>query len=234
MRRLVILALVGTVALTGCVRASTTFLAPNVAIIDAKGPGTSTNGRVFQAALIQGAKATKSRGYRYFVVNSSMDTSRSGFVFSGTGTATSSFGFGAPIVMPATSIAIRMYREGEIDPAQEGVWDADALIPARPATSTARSTPQTEAVRSSAPSNNAPEAAKAFNSAPPMIAVPIPVMAPTASQPTARDNTEISAALFRRVYEAASAGRCNEAKQIAQNGGDLKLADQIVRICTPR
>lgn len=40
-------------------------------------------------------------------------------------------------------------------------------------------------------------------------------------------------ALQRKVAKLVKAGKCNEAKAAALDGGDLETADQAVRLCTP-
>jgi hypothetical protein len=134
------------------------MLDQNTAIISGSGTAFISRPQVIQAVLIEAAQTTKAHGFRYFAIVSADDTTQHSTLYmpgqtytSGTltGTATS---FGnttnlggtytgyttgtpgslVPISRPGAEIAVKMYREGEIDPGAQGIWDADSILAAAP------------------------------------------------------------------------------------------------------
>ena len=141
--------------LAGCASASGTMLSEDVAIISSEGNGPSDHDKVIQNALAEAARLTSAHGYRYFVVLSADDLTRTmtikrpGPTFYNQSPAPGrTFGtvsgrlfvpdstYMAPDqtverVTPALDIMIRMYREGEIEPA-DNVFDATAVASSPP------------------------------------------------------------------------------------------------------
>jgi hypothetical protein len=139
----------------GCASANSTMLSDDTALVYATGSDPSQRELVLKAALKEAAELTSARGYRYFVILSATDTTRTVTVavpghslpnetdhrrpFGATfGNAPERPGntYTTPDtqmqrVRPGLDIMIRMYRQGEIEPSMEGVWDANAsMLPA--------------------------------------------------------------------------------------------------------
>jgi hypothetical protein len=151
MRRAI--AALACIALLGCASASGTMLSEDVAIISAQGHGPGDRDKVIQNALAEAARLTRAHRYRYFVVlaaddvTSTMTLTRPGPIFYNQspapgrtfGTLSGRLFMPDPAYMtpdetvervrPALDITIQMYREGEVEPSMEGVWDATALPP---------------------------------------------------------------------------------------------------------
>ena len=151
--RKVVAALACVVLLTGCASASSTMLSDDTALISAEGNGASDRDKVVRDVLAEAARLTSANGYRYFVVLTADDLSHSVTVripgrilhnqplrtgeafgaYTGRAYATGGQAYQTPDrieerVRPAMDIMIRMYRVGEIEPA-EGVFDAMAMLP---------------------------------------------------------------------------------------------------------
>jgi len=149
--RKVIAALACAVLLAGCASASGTMLSGDTALISAEGNGASDRDKIIRDVLAEAARLTSAQGYRYFVVLTADDLTRTetlkrpGPTFYNQSPAPGrTFGtlsgrlfqpdspYTTPDltverVIPALDIMIRMYREGEIEPA-EGVFDATAML----------------------------------------------------------------------------------------------------------
>jgi hypothetical protein len=149
--RKVIAALACVVVLAGCASASGTMLSEDVAIISSEGNGPSGHDKVIRNALAEAARLTSAQGYRYFVVLTADDLTRTetfkrpGPIFYNQAPAPGrTFGtisgrlfvpdstYMTPDqtverVRPALDIMIRMYRDGEIEPAED-VFDATAMV----------------------------------------------------------------------------------------------------------
>jgi hypothetical protein len=149
--RKVIAAFACVVLLAGCASASSTMLSEDVAIISSEGNGPNDHDKVIHNALAEAARLTSARGYRYFVVLTADDLTRTetltrpGPTFYNQAPAPGrTFGtisgrlfvpdstYMVPDetverVRPALDIMIQMYREGEIEPA-DGVFDATAML----------------------------------------------------------------------------------------------------------
>jgi hypothetical protein len=135
----------------GCTSASGTMLSADTALVYATGNHPSARERVLKAALNEAAELTSARGYRYFVILTADDTTRvvthqvPGRTYANETSHQRSFGatFGNAPERPGNTytapdtqvqrvrssldLIIRMYRAGEIEPA-EGVWDATATL----------------------------------------------------------------------------------------------------------
>lgn len=141
------------VFLLGCASASGTMLSENTAIVSAEGSSPADRDKVVRAVLAEAARLTTSNGYRYFVVLTADDltrtvtvrypgrvlhnqpsrTSESFGTFTGRAYAIGGSSYTLPDrveerIRPAMDIIVRMYRPGEIEPQAEGVWDAAAAI----------------------------------------------------------------------------------------------------------
>jgi hypothetical protein len=138
--------------LLGCVSASGTMLSEDTAIISAEGNAPSDRDRIIRDVLAEAARLTTANGYRYFVVLTADDlthtvtvrypgrvlhnqpprTNEAFGAFAGRAYATGGSSYMLPDrveerIRPAMDIIIRMYRPGEIEPA-DGVWDATASV----------------------------------------------------------------------------------------------------------
>jgi hypothetical protein len=132
------------------------MLTDDTALVSAVGDRPEDRGKVIDASLREAARLTVSKGYRYFVVMDAADASKTGqrleaprptqrerniatpVPFSGqllTAPVYRNYfkplGNNVTYVKPGLDITIRMYREGEVDPKSQGVWNtADLLNPA--------------------------------------------------------------------------------------------------------
>jgi len=153
MGRLSVLA-IGIWLLYGCATAGAeaTMLSDNTALISASANTLSERAEIVDSALKQAANITSAHGYRYFVILSADNTSSTltvpvpGDKFYIQSRTVRSFGSssfslsaypGATYqlpdkmltrIKPGLDIIIQMYRQGEIDPNKEGVWNADVVL----------------------------------------------------------------------------------------------------------
>lgn len=126
------------------------MLSEDTALVYATAAHPSQREQVLKAALEEAAELTRARGYRYFVILTADDTTRTvttripGQVYPNETRHERTFGatylhaqerpgntYTAPDtqvqrVRPGLDLVIRMYRAGEIDE-MDGVWDADAI-----------------------------------------------------------------------------------------------------------
>jgi len=139
--------------LAGCaaVSAEGTMLSDSTALISTTGSSVEDRAAIVDNALKEAANVTSAHGYHYFTVISADNTSRSITVaVPGQQLAVQNPRFrslGAPFgganyfdgiyktpdmkvtrIKPGLDIIIQMYRQGEIDPNQEGVWIADVVL----------------------------------------------------------------------------------------------------------
>jgi len=140
--------------LTGCVSAGAeaTMLSDNTALVSATANDVSERDEVVYNALKEAANITSAHGYRYFVILSADNTSTTRSVSVPGQRLTFQMmpprSFGATTLGPATypgnsyttpdrkvtrikpglDIIIQMYREGEIAPQREGVWNVDVVL----------------------------------------------------------------------------------------------------------
>lgn len=138
------------VVLAGCVRTETAQIDARTAIISGRGSAFDSAAKVQVAAMVQAAKTTKSKGFRYFTVLGAQDTTTHGAVYipgqttsnttvSGFGntayattTSTTTPGSMVGIVKPGEDITIKMFKEGEVQASAPGIWDADSILAANP------------------------------------------------------------------------------------------------------
>lgn len=144
------------VFLLGCASATGTMLSDDTALISAEGSGPNDRDRVVHDVLAEAARLTAANGYRYFVVLTADDLTRTVTIrypgrvlhnqpprtneafatYAGRAYASGGSTYMLPDrieerIHPAMDIMIRMYRVGEIEPA-EGVFDATATLVAAP------------------------------------------------------------------------------------------------------
>ena len=149
------IAIVLTVNLVaGCMNATGMMLTDSTAVVSAQGAASSGLDSVFNSALAEAARLARIHDYQYFVVlkvdDRSITTAKyvpgeaipfdltghmsrnpvirnilspanvAGGTLMGAGTSVTS-------VKPGLEITVKMYRRGEIDSNQEGVWNVDFL-----------------------------------------------------------------------------------------------------------
>jgi len=144
------------VVLAGCAAAQSTMLTDNTALVSAIANSTAPHDKVIEDALTEAARITRAHGYQYFIILKAEDASRSGTItvpgqqfanqtahvrpFGATslsapnvsGATFTTPGKTVPYVRPGVEVTIRMYRQGEIDPRMDGVWNADGSMPPQP------------------------------------------------------------------------------------------------------
>lgn len=152
MRGLSVLTVLGLL-LAGCANSvESMMITSDTALISAVGSNAGDKARLIDASLQEAARVTRQHGYRYFVVLDAADASRTGrrivvtsrvrqekindhpYGSSNLPSLTSVYGTFPPTgrsvsyVKPGLDITIRMYRQGEVDPARDGVWSSDAVL----------------------------------------------------------------------------------------------------------
>jgi hypothetical protein len=139
------------VLLSGCVTARSTMLTENTAEVTVSGAHPNDRDEVVSGTLEEAAKLTRKHGYRYFVILTAEDASHlgstnvPGLVLSYNRNARFT---GAPIpglqhspsatfktpdtsmsfITPGLMITIQMYREGEVDPGRQEVWNPEVIL----------------------------------------------------------------------------------------------------------
>ena len=140
--------------LAGCASASPSqsmMITEDTALISSVANGLETKQVLLDEALTEAAKVTRAHGFRYFVVLGADDASAvvtrviPGRTFLRQNIAPRAFGTtnlsgtylpGATFVTPdqqvkqvrlGVDITIRMYRDGDIDPKREGVWNSENI-----------------------------------------------------------------------------------------------------------
>ena len=140
------------VLLCGCVSAQSTMLTDSTAMVTARGAHSNDRNDLVQATLAEAAKLTRMHGYRYFTILKATDASRWGsittpgvtLVFEGgvqrplgttnlgaqniPGSKFSGPDNSVPIIRPGLEITIRMYRDGEVDPGRQEVWNPEVIL----------------------------------------------------------------------------------------------------------
>jgi hypothetical protein len=141
--------------LGGCMNAAGMMLTDSTAVISARGSASSDRGRVFDSALTEAGRLARSHGYQYFMVLKVEDRSVTAtrympgetipFGLSGhqsrspvitpilspanmAGGTLTGAGTSVTAIKPGLEITVKMYRRGEIDSNQEGVWNVDFLL----------------------------------------------------------------------------------------------------------
>ena len=139
------------VLLSGCVSARSTMLTESTAVVTVSGAHPNDRDEVVSGTLEEAAKLTRRHGYRYFVILTAEDASHwgstnvPGLVL--TYNRNARF-IGAPIpglqhapsatfktpdtsmpfITPGLMITIQMYREGEVDPGRQEVWNPEVIL----------------------------------------------------------------------------------------------------------
>jgi len=139
--------------LSGCVSAAAegTMLSDNTALISATGE-LDQRAEMIDRALKEAATVTSMHGYRYFVILTADDTSSTTSVavpgqrlvfqmLTNRSFGATTFGAAAypggtytqsdrrvTRIKPGLDIIIQMYRNGEIHPQKQGVWNADVVL----------------------------------------------------------------------------------------------------------
>jgi hypothetical protein len=140
------------ILLSGCVTAQSTMLTDSTARVTARGPHAADRNDVVQATLAEAAKLTRMHGYRYFTILMAQDASRWGsittpgvtlLIAAGNERPLGSTNLGpqaipgskysgpdntVPVIRPGLEITIRMYREGEVDPGRQEVWNPEVIL----------------------------------------------------------------------------------------------------------
>ncbi|MDE2473501.1 MAG: hypothetical protein KGO48_00465 [Alphaproteobacteria bacterium] len=156
--------------LAGCINATGMMLTDSTAVVSALGPASSDREVVFESALAEAARLARTYGYQYFIVlkldERSVTTTKytagetipltiTGHVSRSpviTGTLSRANLPGGTLMVPGTSvtsvkpglaITVKMYRRGEIDSRQDGVWNIDFLPGAAASGKSAPSPPST-------------------------------------------------------------------------------------------
>jgi uncharacterized protein YceK len=139
------------VLLSGCVSARSTMLTESTAVVTARGAHSNDRDEVVSATLEEAAKLTRMHGYRYFVILMAEDASHWGstnvpglvlhysMITRPVGVAipglqhlpSATFTLpdtSVPYITPGLMITIRMYREGEVDPGRQEVWNPEVIL----------------------------------------------------------------------------------------------------------
>ena len=128
------------------------ILSDDTALISVLGQGAGDSEKIFNEALAEAARATRAQGYRYFVILDTADASQMGVKIRqgaplhlydipgaarNSGSILSSNYIGGtgyrtpdrriPYVRLGLDVTIRMYRDGDVDPASPGVWSSDIV-----------------------------------------------------------------------------------------------------------
>lgn len=140
--------------LAGCMNATGMMLTESTAVVSALGPASSDREIVLESALAEAARLARIHGYQYFIVLKIDDrsvattkyTEGENILLTVTGHVSRSPAItpvlsrasmpGGTLMVPGTSvtsvkpglaITVKMYRRGEIDSRQDGVWNIDFL-----------------------------------------------------------------------------------------------------------
>ena len=139
------------VLLSGCVSARSTMLTESTAVVTARGAHPNDRDEVVSATLEEAAKLTRMHGYRYFVILMAEDASHWGatnvpglvlhYNWNARPAGTPIPGLqhlpsatfttpdtSVPYITPGLMITIRMYREGEVDPGRQEVWNPEVIL----------------------------------------------------------------------------------------------------------
>jgi hypothetical protein len=127
------------------------ILTDDTALISISHQGEGDMEKIFNDALAEAARATRAQGYRYFSIIDTADTSERGVKIRqgvpvhiqdtpgfarGGSPLSSNFISGSsyrtpdrriPYVRLGLDITIRMYRDGDVNPANPGVWNSDIV-----------------------------------------------------------------------------------------------------------
>jgi hypothetical protein len=144
--------------LAGCALAQGTMLTDNTARITSRANSLGNRDRVIGDALAEAARLTRAQGFRYFIILEAADDSRIGSVailgqvtrnrvpvaipFGNTslgvinrpGTTFVTSASRVQVLRPGLNITIRMFRDGEVVPHGQGVWNAEEPMVVDPMT----------------------------------------------------------------------------------------------------
>lgn len=141
------------VLLAGCVSTEVRMIDERSAIISGGGNAYTSMAAVEDGIMYRAAVETRARGFDYFAIMNSRDTSAAGQIAapsmpssdttaslncygqhcSGTAHTTYSGGGGSfSYVKPGQDVMVRFYRASEVNPNARGLWNADSIIAAHP------------------------------------------------------------------------------------------------------
>jgi hypothetical protein len=124
------------------------LLADDTALISVLSQGASDRAKLVDSALAEAAKMTRAHGYRYFVIIDASDASQRGVKvrqglpihiqttpFMGSRLSSNYLGGATytgpdrrlPYVRLGLDMTIRMYHDGDVNPASPGVWNSDVV-----------------------------------------------------------------------------------------------------------
>jgi hypothetical protein len=133
---------------------TSTMLSENTALVSSLGGGPADRDKVYAVALAEAARLARARGYQYFTILRADDRSvtipkymlgqnipydftarGSGRAFGSTNLSPANMGGATfmapgkavPYLKPGLEITVKMYRRGEIDSRQDGVWNIDFI-----------------------------------------------------------------------------------------------------------
>jgi hypothetical protein len=145
MRIGVALALSG-ILLAGCASSSSTMITEDTALITVVGQSASDGTKVVDRTIAEAARVTREHGYRYFVILDATDASQKGTrillgetIYRRNTSQKGAASFPGPTyyhtleqrvpyVRLGLDVTIRMYREGDVDPKSQGVWNTDVIL----------------------------------------------------------------------------------------------------------
>ena len=141
------------ILLAGCAGSGESMMiTDDTALISVSGANGDSRDKLVSASLLEAARTTQAHGYRFFTVLAADDAPRvthkivppayiyqTGFTDPRADRAMmrakrSDHGNLTPVgesvayARPGLDITIRMYREGEIDPAKDGVWNSATIL----------------------------------------------------------------------------------------------------------
>jgi len=111
--RKIVLGVFCALALSACAHPLPPMRSDRVVVISGKSTIGISAQDATQKMFIKAARLTLDHGCRYFTIVDSLNAypNRTG----------------APPIRPGANLAIRVYRQGEIDPRTPGVWDAQSI-----------------------------------------------------------------------------------------------------------
>jgi hypothetical protein len=146
MRKLTPLAVCG-ILLVGCTGTRSRMITEDTALITVRGQSDNDRVALVDKALAEAARVTREHGFRYFVVLDGADASQSGvrplpgqpipLIINRRSSLSSFYSPGATYTTPdervqyvrlGLDVSIRMYRDGDVNPASQGVWNSDVVL----------------------------------------------------------------------------------------------------------
>jgi hypothetical protein len=138
--------------LAGCASTRSTLLSDDTALVSVSGQVGTERTALVRQSLVEGARVAHAHGYHYFVVLAADDVKRvitrtvPGTNIFNASTSSRYYGNASPSpasrsgnsysaadisfdeTSPGLDITIRMYHEGTIDPAMDGVWNSETIL----------------------------------------------------------------------------------------------------------